>query len=98
MGTRSIPNLEAARFIYKHSVAFLAPDRDAPGGVRLVASGSLITFDQRYFILTATHVWASLRQSPRIHFSAIEGISHDFNVPKEALTRTRWTTIWRGDL
>lgn len=84
MRKRAIPNLEAASFIGKHSVAFLLPDQGAPGGVGLRASGSLVTFDHRYFVLTATHVWAALRLSPTIHCSAIADISHDFNLPREA--------------
>jgi hypothetical protein len=80
-----IPNLEAASFIGKHSVAFLLPGQGAPGGVCLRASSSLVTFDHRYFVLTATHVWA-LRQSPIIHCSAIADITHDFNLPREAFT------------
>jgi len=86
MSKTPIPNLEAASFIGKHSVAFLLPDQGAPGGVHLKASGSLVTFDQRYFISTATHVWAALRKSPIIHCSAIADVSHDFNLPREALT------------
>jgi hypothetical protein len=86
MAERPIPNMEAASFIGKHSVAFLLPDQSAPGGVRLKASGSLVTFDQRHFILTANHVWAALRKSPIIHYSAIADISHDVNMPREALT------------
>ena len=86
MSKRPIPNLEAASFIGKHSLAFLLPEYGAPGGVRVRASGSLVTFDQRYFVLTATHVWAALRKSPIIHCSAIADISHDFNFPREALT------------
>lgn len=86
MSERSIPNLEAASFVGKHSLAFLLPHQGAPGGVGLRASGSLVTFDQRYFVLTATHVWAVLQQSPTIHCSAIADISHDFNLPKEAFT------------
>lgn len=84
MSKRLLPDQEAANFISKHSVAFLMPDQGAPGGVRLKASGSLVTFDQRHFVLTATHVWAALRQSPTIHCSAIADISHDFNLPREA--------------
>jgi hypothetical protein len=76
---RPIPNLDAASFVGKHSVAFLLPDQGAPGGVCLRASGSLVTFDQRYFVLTATHVWARPRKSPIIHCSAIAEISHDFS-------------------
>lgn len=86
MSKRPIPNLEAASFVGKHSVAFLLPDQGAPGGVGLRASGSLVTFDHRYFVLTATHVWAALRQSQTIHCSAIADISHDFNLPREAFT------------
>src|SRR5271155_5574638 len=86
MSKRPIPNLEAASFVGKHSVAFLLPDQGAPGGIGLRASGSLVTFDQRYFVLTATHVWIALRPSPIIHCSAIADISHDFNLPREALT------------
>jgi len=86
MSKMRIPNLEAASFIGKHSVAFLLPDKGAPGGVCLRASGSLVTFDHKYFVLTATHVWAKLRESATIHVSAIADISHDFNLPREALT------------
>jgi hypothetical protein len=86
MTERPIPNLEAASFIGKHTVAFLLPDQSAPGGVRLKASGSLVTFDQRRFVLTANHVWAALRKSPTIHCSAIADISHDVNMPRDALT------------
>jgi hypothetical protein len=85
MSKRPIPNLEAASFVGKHSVAFLLPGQDAPGGVRLTASGSFVTFDNRYFVLTATHVWAALRKSPIINCSAIADISHDFKLPVEAL-------------
>jgi hypothetical protein len=83
---KPIPSLEAASFVGKHSVAFLLPDQSAPGGARLKASGSLVTFDQRHFILTANHVWAALRKSPIIHYSAIADIGHDVNMPREALT------------
>lgn len=86
MSKRPIANLEAASFVGKHSVAFLLPDQGAPGGVGLRASGSLVTFDHRYFVLTATHVWTKLRKSPTIHCSAIADISHDFNLPREAFT------------
>jgi hypothetical protein len=86
MSKRSIPNMEAASFVGRHSVAFLLPDQGAPGVVSLRASGSLVTFDHRYFVLTATHVWARLRKSPIIHCSAIADISHDFNLPREAFT------------
>jgi hypothetical protein len=85
MSKRPIPNLEAASFVGKHSVAFLLPGQGSPGGVCLKASGSFVTFDNRYFVLTATHVWAKLRKSPTIHCSAIADISHDFNLPLEAL-------------
>jgi len=86
MSKRPIPNLEAANFIGKHSVAFLLPEQGAPGGVKLKASGSLVTFDHRYFIQTATHVWAKLKKSPIIHCSAIADISHDVRLPRESLT------------
>jgi len=82
---KPIPNLEAANFVGKHSVAFLLPDEGAPGGVRLKASGSFVTFDGRYFFLTATHVWAALRKSPIINCSGIADISHDFKLPVAAL-------------
>jgi hypothetical protein len=86
MSERPIPNLEAASFIGKHTVAFLLPDQSAPGGVRLKASGSLVTFNQRHFILTANHVWAELRKSPIVQYSAIADISQDVKMPREALT------------
>jgi hypothetical protein len=85
MTKRLFPDQEAASFISKHSVAFLLPDQGAPGGVRLKASGSLVTFDQRHFILTATHVWAKLRKSATINCSAIADIGHHVNLPREAL-------------
>ena len=85
MSKRPIPNLEAAKFVGKHSVAFLLPGQGAPGGVRLKASGSFVTFDNRYFVLTATHVWAALWKSPIINCSAVADISHDFKLPREAL-------------
>ena len=83
---RPIPNREAANFIGKHSVAFLLPEKGAPGGVDLRASGSLVTFDQRHFVLTATHVWAKLQKSSIIHYSASADINQDVRLPKEALT------------
>lgn len=86
MSKRQFPDLEAANFIGKHSVAFLLPEQGAPGGVSLKASGSLVAFDQRHFVLTATHVWAALQKSPTIHCSAIGDISHHVDLPKEALT------------
>jgi hypothetical protein len=86
MTKRPFPDMEAANFIGKHSVAFLLPEQAAPGGAELKASGSLVTFDQRHFVLTATHVWARLQKSPTIHFSAIADISHSVAVPREALS------------
>jgi hypothetical protein len=85
MSERLFPDLEAASFISKHSLAFLLPKQGSPGGVQLKASGSLVTFDQRYFVLTATHVWAALQKSSTIHYSAISEITHDVVLRKEAL-------------
>lgn len=89
MTTRQFPDTEAAAFISKHTVAFLLPSTLQPGGVRLVGSGSLVKFDGRYFILTATHVWAELRafrDSPIIYYSAIAAISHAISLYKHSLT------------
>jgi hypothetical protein len=86
MSRRPFPDQEAASFIGKHSVAFLLPDQGAPGGVSLKASGSLVTFDQRYFVLTATHVWAKLQKSSLINCSGIADMTHRVNLPREALT------------
>jgi hypothetical protein len=85
MTTRPYPDTEAAAFISKHTVALLLPSQFGPGGVRLVGSGSLVKFDERYFILTATHVWAELRESEIIHYSAIATISHAINLYKASL-------------
>lgn len=81
-----IPQREAANFISKHSLALLLPDQPRPGGVRPVGSGSLVTFDGRYFILTATHVWAALRGSPTIYYSAVAERPHGAGLRKESLT------------
>lgn len=89
MTTRPYPDTEAAAFISKHTVAFLLPSQSSPGGVRLVGSGSLVKFDGRYFILTATHVWAGLkafRDSPIIYYSAIAATSHAVSLYKQSLT------------
>jgi len=86
MTKRQSPNMEAASFISKHSVALLLPDQSRPGGVRPVGSGSLVTFDGRHFILTATHVWAALRRSSIIHYSAIAERSHSASLHKDSLT------------
>jgi hypothetical protein len=72
MSKRQFPDREAASFIAKHAIAFLLPDPKLVGGVRPVGSGSLVTFDQRYLILTATHVWAELQKSEDIYYSNIE--------------------------
>jgi hypothetical protein len=74
-----------ANFISKHSVALLVPDKSWPGRVRPVASGSLVKFDDRRFILTATHVWVALRGSSSIYYSAIANISHARNLPTASL-------------
>jgi hypothetical protein len=83
-----IPDQEAANYISKHSLALLLPDPPRPGGVRPVGSGSLVTFDGRYFILTATHVWAALQKqkSSTIYYSAIAEISHAARLQKIFLT------------
>jgi hypothetical protein len=86
MTKRQFPDLEAASFIAKHSVALLLPDQSWPGGVRPVGSGSLVTFDGRHFILTATHVWAALRGSTIIYYSAIDEISHAACLHRDSLT------------
>jgi hypothetical protein len=83
-----IPDTEAANYISKHSLALLLPDPPRPGGARLVGSGSLVTFDGRYFILTATHVWAALSESSAIYiyYSAIGERSHAARLQKDFLT------------
>ena len=88
MTKRQFPDTEAASFIAKHSVALLLPDQSRPGGVRPVGSGSLVTFDGRHFILTATHVWAALRRPTTtiIYYSAIGEISHAACLYKDSLT------------
>lgn len=85
MSKIQIPDQEAARFISKHSVALLLPDEWGPGGVRLVSSGSLVTFDGRHCILTATHAWAALRRSSIIYYSAIVDLSHSVCLHKDSL-------------
>jgi len=83
---RQFPDMEAASFISKHSVALLLPDQPRPGGVRPVGSGSLVTFDLRHFILTATHVWAALQRESTIYYSAIAERSHGAGLHKDSLT------------
>ncbi len=73
-------------FISKHSVALLLPDEFGPGRVRPIASGSLVKFDDRRFILTATHVWAALRGSQVVYCSAIAGIPHAKGLQTASLT------------
>ena len=85
MSKRLFPDQEAASFIGKHSVALLLPSQHDPGGVRPVGSGSLVTFDNGRFILTATHVWKELRKSPSIYYSAIADRTHGISLPKDAL-------------
>lgn len=86
MTTRQFPDMEAASFISKHSVALLLPDQSWPGGVRPVGSGSLVAFDGRRFILTATHVWSVLRRSSTIYYSAIAERPHSAGLHKDSLT------------
>jgi hypothetical protein len=86
MTKRQLPDLEAASFIAKHSLALLVPDHSWPGGVRPVGSGSLVTVDGRHFILTATHVWIALRKSSIIGYSATAGISQSINLHRDSLT------------
>jgi hypothetical protein len=86
MTMRGIPDVEAASFISKHSVALLLPDQSWPGEVRPVGSGSLVTFDGRHFILTATHVWAALRKSEIIYYSAIADRPHGARLYRDSLT------------
>lgn len=86
MTNRQFPDMEAASFISKHSVPLLLPDQSWPGGVRPVGSGSLVTFDGRRLILTATHVWAALRRSSIIYYCAIPERSHSAGLHKDSLT------------
>jgi hypothetical protein len=86
MTKRPLPDAEAASFISKHTVALLLPAGSGPGGVRPVGSGSLVTFDGRHFILTATHVWVALRKSSTIYYSAIAGIPHSISLHRDSLT------------
>ena len=86
MTQRQFPDLEAASFISKHSVALLLHDQSRPGGVRPVGSGSLVTFDGRHFIFTATHVWAAFRRSSIIYYSAIAERFHGAGLDKYSLT------------
>lgn len=85
---RKYPDMEAASFISKHSVALLLPAENLPGGVRLVGSGSLVTFDGRYFILTATHVLAALSDpsAKYIYYSATGDRPHAARLQKDFLT------------
>jgi hypothetical protein len=86
MTKRQFPDMEAASFISKHSVALLLPNESRPGRVRPVGSGSLVTLDGRHFILTATHVWAALRKSEIIYYSAIADRPHGAGLHRDSLT------------
>ena len=85
---RRLPDNEAASFISKHSVGLLLPNQSWAGGVRPVGSGSLVTFDGRYFILTATHVWAELESSAIVYYTEIGEIPHAACLHRESLTAT----------
>jgi len=67
-------------------MALLEPDRNVAGGVRMVGSGTLVKFQGRRFILTATHVWQRLRKHRVIHFTMTREINHSSQIERDALT------------
>ncbi len=85
MTSRQFFDTEAASFITKHSLSLLVPNQDWPGGTRPVGSCSLVTFDGRRFVLTATHVWKALRKSSLIGYSGTEGISQSISLHTDSL-------------
>jgi hypothetical protein len=60
----------AGSFAAKHSLALLEPDPDAPGGVAMCGSGTLVLLQGRRFILTAT----VLRKHETIYYT----MTHEF--------------------
>jgi hypothetical protein len=73
---------DACRFVCKHSIAFLEVNK---GFVRLRGSGTLVTFDNEKFILTANHVWRELRRKTKICISMIDEITHRTEIYVAAL-------------
>jgi hypothetical protein len=76
----------AASFVGIYCLALLKPDPVSAGGVRMVGSGTLVRYRGRRFILTATHVWQSLRKHGVIHFTMVRGMNHSSEIKREALT------------
>jgi hypothetical protein len=76
----------AASFVARYCVALLRPDPASAGGVRMVGSGTLVQFRARRFILTATHVWQTLRNHDAIHFTMAREMNHSTYINKDALT------------
>jgi hypothetical protein len=62
---------DACRFVCKHSIAFI---EEHSGRVHLRGSGTMVTIDGEKFILTANHVWRTLRKNTKICITMIDGI------------------------
>jgi hypothetical protein len=57
-------------------------------GVRFVGSGSLVFVDGVHYILTAAHVWESLKSAPTLGITVTDNINHKFQIPVPAIVAT----------
>jgi hypothetical protein len=86
---------DACRFVCKHSIAFL---EERNGLVHLRGSGTLVTIDGEKFILTANHVWRTLRKKTKICITMIDKIIHKTEIYVAALEEGSLSEVTSPDL
>jgi hypothetical protein len=86
---------DACRFVCKHSIAFLD---ECNGIVHLRGSGTLVTIDGEKFILTANHVWRTLRKKTTICITMIDKIIHKTEIYVAALEECSLSEVPKPDL
>jgi len=97
--------IQASQFIQKHTLSLLKGSRspNTPEQTAVVGTGSLIWIRDKYFLLTAGHVWAAFDGEAAIFISRIDSITHSSYLLKDALTPTTFVelgeeTPWSPDL
>ena len=86
--------LRACGFVCKHSIAFL---EERNGLVHLRGSGTLVTIDGEKFILTANHVWRTLRKKTKICITMIDKIIHKTEIYVAALEECSLSEVTSPD-
>lgn len=93
---------QACKFISRRTVSLL---REVPfQAPAVVGTGSLLFIRNRYFMVTAEHVWRAFSSENLIYINRLESTTHSYSIPKSILKLTSFAdfgktiTAWSSDL